>query len=164
MKPDGKAEPRFDIDVAYGRQGELLIADYLTWLAEGNGRIEVKRKSYLDLNFYVETHCDKGRTGVYVASGISITTAHTWAFVIHDTEIAILIPTEELRGMLDDGSTKDREQRDGAYPTKGKLVSLNVLLYRRKRALEQKAPRPSVPTSVEQPALQAKDIRWAIGK
>ena len=139
MKPDGKAEPRFDIDVDYGRQGELQICEYLTWLANGNGRIEVKRKRYLDLNFYVETHADKGRTGVYQPSGITITTAAAWAFVIADTNISLIIPTDELRAMLDDPSSRDREERDGSCPTRGKLVSLNVLLYRRRRSLQGRA-------------------------
>jgi hypothetical protein len=133
MKPDGRAEPRFDIDLAYGRQGELQISDYLTWLAEGNGRIEVKRKRYIDLNFYVEMQCDKGRTGVYLPSGISITTAEAWAFPIADTGIAVIIPTNELRSMLEDPSTYDREERDGSCPTRGKLVNLGALLYRHKR-------------------------------
>jgi hypothetical protein len=158
MKPDGKAEPRFDIDATYGGQGELQIADYLTWLAEGNGRIEVKRKRYLDLNFYVETHCDKGRKGTFQPSGISVSTAAAWAFVIGDTGISLIIPTDELRAMLNDPSSQDREERDGSCPTRGKLVSLNVLLYRR-RSRQQPAPRPAAPSLPTAP-LTAADIRW----
>jgi hypothetical protein len=71
----GKAEPRFDLDYAYGRQGELQIGEFLEWIANGNGQVEVKRKRFLDLDFYVETHCDKGRKGNYQPSGISVTTA-----------------------------------------------------------------------------------------
>jgi len=158
MKPDGKAEPRFDIDATYGGQGELQIADYLTWLAEGNGRIEVKRKRYLDLNFYVETHCDKGRRGIFQPSGISVSTAAAWAFVIGETGISIIIPTDELRSMLNDPSSRDREERDGSCPTRGKLVSLNVLLYRRRPAPSGK-PAPAPPAPVSAP-MTAADIRW----
>jgi hypothetical protein len=157
MKPDGIAEPRFDIDATYGGQGELQIADYLTWLAAGNGRIEVKRKRYLDLNFYVETHCDKGRRGCFQPSGISVSTAAAWAFVIGDTGISLIIPTDELRAMLTDSSSQDREERDGSCPTRGKLVSLNVLLYRRRSPQRPAAPAaPSVPTA----PLTAADIQW----
>jgi hypothetical protein len=78
VKPDGKAEPRWDIDVAYGRQGELLIGNYLEWVASGNARIEVKRKRYLDLNVYVETHCDKGRRGVVQAGNVLLVHPETW--------------------------------------------------------------------------------------
>lgn len=131
MRPDKTAEPRFDIDATYGGQGELLLADYLTWLAEGNGRIEVKRKRYCDLRFYVETHCDKGRRGEYQPSGISVTTASAWAFVIADTGISIIVPTDELRAMITDSSTKDVAEADGTCPTRGKLINLTVLLGRR---------------------------------
>jgi hypothetical protein len=161
MKPDGKAEPRFDIDKSYGGQGELQIADLLTWLANGNGRIEVKRKRYLDLDFYVETECDKGKTGHYRPSGISVTTADAWAFVIGDTGISIIIPTDELRSILDEPGTRDREERDGTCPTRGKLINLGVLLYRYKRRHQPHAPKPAKPAPRPngQP-LAAADIRW----
>lgn len=129
MKPDGRAEPRFDIDAAYGRQGELQLADYLTWLADGNGRIEVKRKSRLDLHFYVETSCDKGRKGRYTPSGITTTAAHAWAFVFGETGMTFILPTDLLREMLDHPSTRDCAETDGSCPTRGRLVSLNVTLY-----------------------------------
>lgn len=130
-----KAEPRFDLDCSYGKQGELQIAEFLDWIARGNGRVEVKRKRLLDLEFYVETACDKGRRGNYTPSGINVTTAHAWAFVIADTGIAIIVPTEVLREMLDDPSARDRAERDGSCPTKGRLINLGALLYRQKRKL-----------------------------
>jgi hypothetical protein len=160
MKPDGKAEPRFDIDLPYGRQAELQLADYLSWLAEGNGRIEVKRKRRLDLWFYVETHCDKGRRGVYAPSGISTTGAAAWAFTIADTNISIILPTEDLRAALIDPSTRDCEENDGSCPTRGRLVSLNVLLYRHQRRQQQVAPAPPRPVEPARPLpmLTAADI------
>lgn len=130
---NGKAEPRFDRDYTYGRQGELQIGEFLDWVASGNGQVEVKRKRFLDVAFYVETHCDKGRRGVYQPSGILVTTSKAWAFVIGDTGIAVLFPVEELRRMLDDPSTRDREERDGSCPTRGKLINLCALLYRHKQ-------------------------------
>jgi hypothetical protein len=154
MKPHGKAEPRFDIDVEYGRQGELQIGEFLDWIAAGNGRVEVKRKSYLDLVFYVETHCDKGRRGEYVPSGISITTAPAWVFVIGDLGLSVIFPTDLLREMIDDPSTKDREESDGSCPTRGKLVALAVCLYRyRQRAAKQSA-------AAKPELLKADAIRW----
>lgn len=127
-----RAEPRFDLDYAYGRQGELLIGDFLQWIASGNGRVEVKRKRYLDLEFYIETHCDKG-SGDYVPSGISITTAHAWAFVIADTGISMIVPTEEIRAMVEDPSARDRTATDGTCRTRGKLINMACLLYRHKQ-------------------------------
>ncbi len=128
-----RAEPRFDRDFTYGRQGELQIGEFLDWIATGNGRVEVKRKRYLDHRIYVETHCDKGRTGVFQPSGINVTAAHLWAFVLDDTGIHISIPTDLLRQALDDPSSRDAEERDGSCPTRGKLVDFCVLLFRLKQ-------------------------------
>lgn len=130
---NGKAEPRFDLDYSYGRQGELQIGEFLHWIASGNGQVEVKRKRYLDLEFYIETECDKGRKGVFEPSGISITTAEAWAFVIGETGISIIVPTSELRAMLDDVTAKNKTETDGRCPTRGKLINLGVLLYRHKQ-------------------------------
>jgi hypothetical protein len=132
-----RAEPRWDRDLEYGNQGELLIKDFLAQVANGHGRVEVKRKSYLDHRIYVETHCDKGRTGNYQPSGISVSQADVWCFVIADTGIHIAVPSALLREMLDDPSTKDKAERDGNCPTKGKLIDFCVLLYRLKRKLER---------------------------
>ena len=131
-----RGEPRFDIDYRYGRQGELQIGEFLNWIANGDGRVEVKRKRYIDLELYVEIAHDKGRTGHYTPSGISVSEAEAWAFCIGDTGIAILVPTMILRDMLNDAHTKDREERDGSCPTKGKLINLGTLLYRQKRKFD----------------------------
>lgn len=160
MTIGGKAEPRFDIDYAYGRQGELLIGDFLKAIASGNGRVEVKRKRYLDLDFYVETHCDKGRSGTFLPSGISVTHADMWAFVIGDTNVTVLIPTDELRAMLDDPSTRPKSEDNGSCPTRGKLVNLGALLYRHKQRTVPKPPEPKPISVVSQGELTAADIPW----
>jgi len=133
MKPLQHAEPRFDLDLQYGQQGELQIGDFLEWIASGNGRVEVKRKRYLDHRLYVETHSDKGRTGNYQASGINVTTALLWTFVIGDTGIHIAVPTAALRAAIEDPSSKPVEERDGSCPTRGVLIDFCVLLYRLKQ-------------------------------
>lgn len=132
-----RAEPHFDIDLEYGKLGERHVDEVLREIACGNGRVEVKRKSVPDEWFYVETHCDYGRRGQYWASGILNTKADTWAIVMGDTGKTIIVPTPLLRQMLDDPSSQDKEERDGNNPTRGRLVSLVVLLFRRRRQLEQ---------------------------
>lgn len=90
-----------------------------------------------------------------------VTTAKTWAFVIGDTRISVLFPTEELRAMLDDPSSKDREEQHGSCPTRGKLISLAVALYRHKRKTEDGAavavPQEHAPVVR---MLTADDITW----
>ena len=132
----GRAEPRFDIDLQYGKQGELQIGEYLHWIATGNGRVEVKTKRQLDWYFYVETHCDKGRRGIYQPSGILITTAEAWAINIGDSGIALICPTDLIRLMVDDPTSRAKEEVDGACPTRGKLINLVALLFRYKQRAE----------------------------
>lgn len=133
MMPTGKAEPRFDIDFAYGREAELRVHKLLTWFASGDVKAEVKKKRYLDLYFYIETHCDKGRRGTYQPSGILVTQAKVYAFCLDETGVTIIFPTDLIRSMLNDPSTRDMAENDGSCPTRGKLIDFVVLLAREKR-------------------------------
>lgn len=166
-----KAEPRFDLDLAYGRKGEIHISEMLDAIISGNGKIEIKTKRILDLYFYVETHCDKGRTGSFGPSGINVTTADTWAFVLGKSMISIFIPTRLIRSMLCDASSRDKNESDGSCPTRGKLINLGALLARYKRESDraQSERKPAdVPEIVERAPLrredivliQSDDIRW----
>src|SRR3990167_6722018 len=107
-----RAEPRFDLDLKYGQEAEARISKIFKWFGNGDRRLEVKRKRYLDHYIYVETHCDKGRTGVFEPSGINRTTAAIWFFVIDRTDIHITLPTALLRSAMDDPSSQDREEKD----------------------------------------------------
>ena len=122
------AEPRWDRDLEYGRQGELQIGEYLQWIADRNGRVEFKRKRRLDFELYVEEECDKGRTGKYEPSGINVTQADVWAYCIADTGITIFVPTWRLRVALNHKSTRYCEEKDGDCPTRGRLVNLAAVL------------------------------------
>lgn len=121
-------EPRFDIDYEWGRQGELLVDDYLKWVAQGDARVEVKRKSYVDLELYVEYEHDPGRTGCYVPSGISTTESEVWAYVIGDTGMALLVPCDLLREATAHPAARHRVERDGSCPTRGMLVNVGLLM------------------------------------
>lgn len=168
MKYAPVGEPRFDLDLEKGKLGECHVAELLDAIVSGTGRVEVKRKTILDLFFYIETQCDRGRTGTYRPSGISISTADVWAFVLGDSGITVFVPTTEIRGMLLDPSTQDREETHGSCPTKGKLIGLAVLLYRYRRRSTQGLVTPitaasATPGRIVAPtvtAITADDIRW----
>ena len=67
-----RGEPRWDRDYTYGRRGELQVNNYLDWIACGNGRVETKRKSYIDLELYIELECDYRQNRHVLAIRISV--------------------------------------------------------------------------------------------
>lgn len=121
-------EPRWDHDVAYGKQGELQTMNLLEWIARGNGRLETKIKRYLDFDFYVETECFSQRTRRYELSGINKTEAHAYLFHLADTGLAVFIPTRLLRLAICHPTVRRKEERDGLNPTRGALVNLAAIL------------------------------------
>jgi hypothetical protein len=82
----------FDLDFSFGRDGEQLVEDLLT---EGK-RIEVKRdrKWSITGNVYIETDCFFTKSNAWAPSGLSVTEAEYWAFVLNRT--VIMLPTEVL--------------------------------------------------------------------
>lgn len=82
----------FDLDFSYGRKGEQLVEELLT---EGK-KIEVKRdrKWHLTGNVYIETECFFTKNNEWSASGLAVTEAEYWAFVLKKT--VLMLPTEVL--------------------------------------------------------------------
>ena len=83
----------FDLDFGYGREGEILVEQLLT-----NGKkVEVKRdrKWRNTNNIYIETHCWYVKTQSWELSGLLVTEAEYWAFVLEQG--VILVPTHSIR-------------------------------------------------------------------
>lgn len=129
MLMEGKFS-QFDRAYAFGHQGELLVDDVLNQIAAGQGTVEIKRSSFPDLKLYVEF--EHSPRGVYVPSGISVTTADYWAFV-KPGNVFILTPTEllmrEVRHARERG-VAPHEEKDGSCPTRGYLVDARWLVAR----------------------------------
>lgn len=83
----------FDLDLSYGQEGETLVQDLLT---QGK-RVEVKRdRKWKDTgNVYVETECYFMKLKDWAPSGLSVTEAEYWAFVLEDS--VFMVPTDVLR-------------------------------------------------------------------
>ena len=105
-----RAEPRFDIDYKVGRQGELWVVSIRE--AMQNGRVEVKTDEIWNGtgNIYVEYACLK--RGKYRKSGLSVTTADIWVFVLREPELAIVFETETLKKLCKT-AFEDPANRDG---------------------------------------------------
>lgn len=79
----------FDLDFRYGYAGEQLVEELLT-----NGKtVEVKRdrRWHETGNLYIEVECWYNSTESWQASGIAVTEADYWAFVLEES--VLMIPT-----------------------------------------------------------------------
>jgi len=127
-------EPEFDIDYEYGRQGELFVTSIRKAMQED--RVEVKRDGrFADTgNLYVEFACRK-RAG-WAPSGIAVSTAEAWSFVLGDSEVALTLSTDLLKDVCRMAYRQGRvaEQTNGSHPTKGVLLKVSHLMaYLRKQ-------------------------------
>ena len=114
----------WDIDYAYGRQGELFVADLLATLQVGT-QVEVKRSRYGDHQVYIEyEHSPRRLKGQYEPSGIAVTQAMVWAFVADSW--CLFVPTEHLkriaRLVLQKRPDLRRETNHSDCPTRGVMV------------------------------------------
>lgn len=82
----------FDLDFSYGREGEKLVEQLLT-----NGKtVEVKRdrKWHQTNNIYVEIECWYLKSESWELSGLSVTKADYWAFVLEQS--VVMVPTDHV--------------------------------------------------------------------
>jgi len=82
----------FDLDFSYGQAGESLVEELLT---QGK-TIEVKRdrKWHSTGNVYVEVECWYMRTESWEPSGVMVTKAEYWAFVLEKG--VLMVPTDHV--------------------------------------------------------------------
>jgi hypothetical protein len=116
-------EPKFDVDYAVGKQGELFVMSLIRSL--GTERIEVKtdEKAGRYRNAYIEFEC-RGRP-----SGIRTTASEFWAFVFPG-DVALIAKTSAVRDLFIDALArgKTRQLLRGSHPTQGAVVPLTHLL------------------------------------
>lgn len=120
-------QPKWDIDLAFGEEGERQVADMLGLGAE---KLEVKRDALFHRTgkVYIEVSQDPGGQGYYKPSGIHVTEADYWVFVCG--EAVTFIPTQVLRDYVAAQTDKPRDGgMSGDNPTKGYTESLRTLLH-----------------------------------
>jgi len=113
----------FDLDFRYGYAGEQLVEELLT-----NGKtVEVKRdrRWHKTGNLYIEVECWYNSTQSWQASGIAITEADYWAFVLEES--VLMIPTINVIQAI---NQYGREINCEIPPNKsrGFLITVNDLL------------------------------------
>jgi hypothetical protein len=84
---------KFDLDFGYGRKGETLVEELLT----GGRTVEVKRdrKWHVTNNLYIEVECWYMTSQSWEPSGLSVTEASYWAFVLEQS--TFIVPTHILK-------------------------------------------------------------------
>ena len=113
----------FDLDFGYGRAGEQLVEELLT-----KGKtIEVKRdrKWHATGNLYVEVECWYQRSQSWQPSGLSVSEAEYWAFVLEHG--VLMVPKSHVEYAL---RQYGREITCEIPPnrSKGYLITVNDLL------------------------------------
>ncbi len=121
-------EPRWDIDYQIGIQGEMWASDLREALQ--NGSVEVKNdKEFIKTgNIYVEYECKRG--GIYQPSGIKVTTALAWMFVLVEGAFGLVFATDTLIQTARNAYRDPRNHRDcvrGGNPTHGVIIPLREI-------------------------------------
>lgn len=115
-------DSNWDLDLRAGEAGESYVADLLH-----ADTIEVKTdRRWKDTgNLYVETYCFQQSSQTWEKSGVLVSKATHWAFVIDDA--ILIVPTRKLKqAVLDIGW--HTETKMPPNPTKGYLISPSNLI------------------------------------
>ena len=88
MATESPLKSDFDLDFRYGSQGEQLVNDLLT----GGKTVEVKRdRRWVETgNIYVEYECWYNNSQSWELSGLSVSKASYWAFVLEESVMLVL--------------------------------------------------------------------------
>lgn len=128
-------DSNWDLDLRDGLQGESIVADILS-----ADTIEVKTdRRWRDTgNLYVETECYYKSSDSWQPSGITVSKATHWAFVLEDS--ILIVPTFRLREALHD-NPRPITCNIPPNPSRGHLITPAVLIERIRtaRAIEEAA-------------------------
>lgn len=113
----------FDLDFSFGRAGEGLVEELLN----GGKTVEVKRdrRWHETNNLYIELSCWYMSSQSWEPSGLSVTQASHWAFVLEES--VFIIPTDVLKLAI---QKYGREITCDIPPnkSKGRLITVEHLL------------------------------------
>ena len=124
----------FDLDFGFGRKGEQLVEELLT-----NGkRVEVKRdrKWWVTNNLYIEVECWYQKSQAWEPSGLMVTEAEYWAFVLEQG--VLMVPTSHVHYAIKEFG---REITCEIPPnrSKGYLITVDDLLMAMRKLKNDKA-------------------------
>jgi hypothetical protein len=124
-------DSNWDLDYRDGILGEKKIADLLSL-----DTVEVKtdRRWHQTGNLFIETECYYQTTDTWEKSGISVSKATHWAFVLEDS--VLIIPTFRLREALHD-NPRPITCNIPPNPSRGTLITVGTLIEHIRTAKEK---------------------------
>jgi len=116
-------DSNWDLDLRDGLAGESKVADLLSL-----DTLEVKtdRRWRETGNIYIETECWYQVSQAWEPSGIRVTKATHWAYVLEDS--VIIVPTYRIREMLWGDKVRPITCNIPPNPSRGYLVTPGTLL------------------------------------
>ena len=124
-------DSNWDLDLRAGEQGESKVADLLSL-----DTVEVKtdRRWRETGNIYIETECYYVKTNSWEKSGLSVSKATHWAFVLVDS--VLIVPTFSLREAVYD-TNRTITANIPPNPSRGFLITPAVLIEHIRQAEER---------------------------
>ena len=126
-------DSNWDLDYRDGMLGEKKIADLLSM-----DTVEVKtdRRWKYTGNLYIETECYYKTTDTWEKSGIMVSKATHWAFVLEDS--VLIVPTYRLREAIYD-NPRPITCNIPPNPSRGTLITVGTLIEHIRTAKEKES-------------------------
>ena len=114
----------FDLDLRYGQAGEVYVNSLLTAPVE---TVECKRdKRWIETgNLYVETQCWSESNQLWYNSGLKVSRASHWSFILED--LILTVPLQTLiKAVNEYGAPIESDIEPN--PSRGYLITINALI------------------------------------
>jgi len=114
----------FDLDLRYGQAGEVYVNLLLTAPVE---TVECKRdKRWIETgNLYVETQCWSKSNQLWYDSGLKVSRASHWSFILED--LVLTVPLQTLiKAVIEYGAPIECDIEPN--PSRGYLITINALI------------------------------------
>jgi hypothetical protein len=117
----------FDLDLKFGVEGENAVANLLSI-----DTVEVKRDARWKEtgNLYIETECWYNSSQSWEPSGLSVSKATHYAFVLEG--MVVILPTDQLK-VITYSSGRPIECKIEPNPSKGYLIKLSHIVEYQRR-------------------------------
>lgn len=136
---------QFEASLQDGEAGQQIVADILG-LAGADIEVKTDHKALLTGNVFIETKQAPRNSTEWKLSGINVTTAEYWAFLL-DNDVVILAPSHHVHELID-GHPEVKQLLDASNPAVGVKLPLTNLLGVQKIFKRRRESRELEPVSI----------------